>query len=173
MCLQVYTAANAPALGPKATRTSRLGQRSGLHGALGQRCHARFQEVPVVGGVMLWLCMGSRWRVCRACVWLMLVGVWLWRGLEVGSCPGRVLLRTRAVMLCLRAAGGARVSVASRWALRSGSCRLGCALVGAASYTNGLGMALLSPSMCRSSRECRGRCLMGMDRYAILLIFNL
>ena len=129
--------------------------------------------VPVVGGVMLWLCMGSRWRVCRACVWLMLVGVWLWRGLEVGSCPGRVLLRTRAVMLCLRAAGGARVSVASRWALRSGSCRLGCALVGAASYTNGLGMALLSPSMCRSSRECRGRCLMGMDRYANLLIFNL
>ena len=129
--------------------------------------------VPVVGGVMLWLCMGSRWRVDRACVWLMLVGVWLWRGLAVGSCPGRVLLRTRAVMLCLRAAGGARVSVASRWALRSGSCRLGCALVGAASYTNGLGMALLSPSMCRSSRECRGRCLMGMDRYAILLTFNL
>ena len=54
------------------------------------------------------------------------------------------------------AAGGARASVASRWALRSGSCRLGCALVGAAYYTNGLGMALLSPSMCRSSRECRG-----------------
>ena len=72
----------------------------------------------------------------------------------------------------LAAAGGARVSVASRWALRSGSCRLGCALVGAASYTNGLGMALLSPSMCRSSRECRGRCLMGMDRYAILLIYR-
>ena len=73
-------------------------------------------------------------------------------------------------MLCLWAAGGARVRVASRWALRSGRCRLGYALVGAASYTNGLGMALLSPSMCRSFRECRGRCLMGMDRYAILLI---
>ena len=65
------------------------------------------------------------------------------------------------------------MSVAFGWALRSGSCRLGCALVGVASYTNGLGMALLSPSMCRSSRERRGRCLMGMDRYAILLIFNL
>ena len=33
--------------------------------------------VRVVGGVMLWLFMGSRWRVCRACVWLILVGVWL------------------------------------------------------------------------------------------------
>ena len=128
--------------------------------------------VPVVGRVMLCLCMASRWRICRACVWLMLVSVWLWRGLELGSCPGRVLLRTRAVTLRLRAAGRARVSVASRWALRSGSCRLGCALVGAASYTNGLGMALLSPSMCRSSRSCQGRCLMGMDRHAILLLFK-
>ena len=58
--------------------------------------------VPVVGGVMLWLCMGGRWRVCRGCVWLMLVGVWLWRGLEVGSCPGRMVLRARAVMRARR-----------------------------------------------------------------------
>ena len=108
--------------------------------------------------------------MCAECVWLMLVDMWLWLGSEAGSCPCRVLLQTRAVMLCLRAAGGARVSVASRWTLRSGSCRLGCALVGAASYTNGLGMALLSPAMCRSSRECRGRCLMAMDRYAILIL---
>ena len=73
-------------------------------------------------------------------------------------------LRARAAVVRLRTAGGARVSVAFGWALRSGSCRLGFALVGAASYTNWLGMALLSPSMCRSSRERRGRCLMGMDR---------
>ena len=91
----------------------------------------------------------------------------------IGSCPCQVLRRTRAALVRLRAAGGARVSLAFGWALRSGSCRLGCALVGAASYTNGLGMALLSPSMCHSSRECRGRCLMGMDRYAILLLLLL
>ena len=97
----------------------------------------------------------------RACVWLMLVGVWLWRGSGValvGWCPGRVLPWSGVALVgcCCDArghavssgAGGARVSVASRWALRSGSCRLGCALVGAASYTNGLGMALLSPSRC-------------------------
>ena len=108
----------------------------------------------------------------------------------IGSCSCQVLRRTRAALVRLRAAGGARVSLALGWALRSGSCRLGCALVGAAffisccrigyiaspelasaSYTNGLGMALLSPSMCHSSRECRGRCLMGMDRYAILLLY--
>ena len=33
---------------------------------------------------------------------------------------------------------------------------------------HGLGMALLSLSMCRSSRECRYRCLTGMNRYTIL-----
>ena len=102
-------------------------------------------------------------------MWLMMVGLWLWRRLTDGSCPCRVLLRTRVVVLHLWAAGGARASVASRWALRSGSCRLGCALVGAASYTNGLGMALLSPSMCRSSRECRGRCPMGTDMHNLFI----
>ena len=102
-------------------------------------------------------------------MWLVMVCLWLWRGLMIRELPlSGVLLRTRAAMVRLRAAGGARVSVAFGWALRSGSCRLGCALVGAASYTNGPGMALLSPSMCHSSRECLGRCLMGMDGYVIL-----
>ena len=97
----------------------------------------------------------------------------LLRVMLVGSWPCRLLLRTRPKVVRLRTAGVARVCVASGWALRSGTCRPGCALVGAASYTNGLGMALLIPSKFRSSRERRGRCLMDMDRYAILLIFNL
>ena len=109
--------------------------------------------------------------MCGVCVWLVLMSLRL-RGLLVGGWPCRVFLRTRPAVVPLRVAGVARVCVASGWALRSGTCRPGCALVGAASYTNGLGMALLSPSMCRSSRERRGRCLMGMDRYAVLLIFN-
>ena len=90
-------------------------------------------------------------------MWLVLMSLRL-RGLLVGSWPCRVLLWTRPAVVRLRRAGVARVCVASGWALRSGTCRPGCALVGAASYTNGLGMALLSPSMCRSSRERRGRC---------------
>ena len=55
-------------------------------------------------------------------------------------------------------------------------CTLGCgrvsALVGAASQPNALGMALLSPSMCRSPRECQERRLMGMDSYKINLASN-
>ena len=106
-------------------------------------------------------------------MWLVMLCLWLWRGLMIGSRSCQVLLRARAAVVRLWTAGGARASVAFGWALRSGSRRLGCALVGAASYTNGPGMALLSPSMCCSSRERRGRCLMGMARYAILLICNL
>ena len=101
-------------------------------------------------------------------MWLVMVCLWLWHEM-IGSCLCQVLMRTRAALVRPRAAGGARMSVALGWALRSGSCRLGSAPVGATSYTNGLRMALLSPSMCRSTHDCRGQCLMGMDRYAILL----
>ena len=104
-------------------------------------------------------------------MWLVLMSLRL-RGLLVGSWPCRVFQRTRPAVVRLRMAGVARVCVASGWALRGGTCRPGCALVGVATCTNGLGMALLSPSMCRSSRERRGRCLMDMDRCAILLILH-
>ena len=127
---------------------------------------------PVVGMWLLRVWVKGRWWMCGVCVWLVLMSLGM-RGLLVRSWPCRVLLRTRPAVVRLRRAGVARVCVASGWVLRSGTCRPGCALVGAAFYTNGLGMALLSPSMCRSSRERRDRCLMGMDRYAILSILNL
>ena len=119
--------------------------------------------VSVVGMSLLRVGVKGRWWMCGVCVWLVLMSLRL-RGLLLGSWPCRVLLRTRPAVVRLRRAGVARVCVASGWALRSGTCRPGCALVGAASYTNRLGMDLLSPLMCRSSRERRGRCLMGMDR---------
>ena len=49
--------------------------------------------------------------------------------------------------------GVERVIVASRRQLRDAGCRPACALVGAAAHSNGLGMALFSPSTCRSLRE--------------------
>ena len=61
--------------------------------------------VPVVpvGGVDALVLNENRWRVCGACVWLILVGLWLWCSLVARSCPCRVLqlLRTHAAMIRL------------------------------------------------------------------------
>ena len=79
-------------------------------------------------------------------MWLVMMCMLLWRGFMAVSCSCRVLLRTRAAMVRLRTAGGACVGVTCDYALRS--ARLEFALVGAASCTNGLGLAFHSTSMC-------------------------
>ena len=112
----------------------------------GLRLGVWYLLVSVVGMWLLRVWVKGRWWMCGVCVWLVLMSLRL-RGLLVGGWPCRVFLRTRPAVVPLRMAGVARVCVASGWALRSGTCRPGCALVGAASYTNGLGMALLTPPL--------------------------